>query len=255
MKVLRILALVVLVFVLTTLWVVGSSMGGQVTTPPAFPFPAGATWMYRYTQTPRGGPSSVGTMTWTYGGTTSYRGVTYHFADVKDTLTQGAAERTYFTWNPVATARATVLTGTNQTPGTYEIIYGGAGIVVAGAAQATSGMAQCFFNGEPWGTVSWSASSTYAGTVIVTVPAGTFTTTRWNWLLTFSGSCWTWSQTASSYMVGATEIRRDGAFSGLSTYSLELQSGPVSRTEVRPQQAEWPVLVPDARALRSGIPR
>jgi len=107
-KVLRILALIVLVFVVLMLWVAGSSSGTQVNTSPSFPFPAGTTWTYRYTSTPTRGPSSIGTATQTYGGTTSYRGATYHYADETDTFTPGATERTYFTWNQVATQRADV---------------------------------------------------------------------------------------------------------------------------------------------------
>jgi len=257
-KVLRILALIVLVFVVLMLWVAGSSSGTQVNTSPSFPFPAGTTWTYRYTSTPTRGPSSFGTATQTYGGTTSYRGATYHYADETDTFTPGATERTYFTWNQVATQRADVWAGPSSDPGTYELVFGGDGIVTVGAAQATSGVAQCFFDGQDSGTVAWSASSTKAGTVTITVPAGTFTTTRWNSQVTFSGECLTLSITASSYVVGsASEIRVDGATSGRRTYSYELQSGPVSRAEVRPQQkAEWPlrVLIPGAHVVRSGIP-
>ncbi len=256
-RVVRILALVVLVFVVLTLWVVGSSRGEQVNTSPSFPFPAGTTWTYRYTRTPTRGPSSTGTATQTYGGTTSYRGATYHFEDETDTFTPGATERTYFTWNQVATQRADVWIGPSSDPGTYELIFGGDGIVTVGAAQATSGVAQCFFNGQDWGTVAWSASSTKAGTVTITVPAGTFTTTRWNWQVTFSGGCLTLSITASSYVVGsASEIRVDGATSGRATYSYELQSGPISRAEVwPPRRAGLRVraMIPDARVLRSGI--
>lgn len=226
----RIAALVLLVFVVLTLWIVGSGRGEQVSTPSAFPFPAGSTWTYRYTRTPVGGPPSTGSAIQTYGGTTSYRGSTYHFVDLTDTFIPGANERTYFTWNQVAIQRADVWTGPSSNPGTYELAFGGDGIVNFGVARATSGVAQCFFNGEDWGTVAWSASSTKAGTVTITVPAGTFSTTRWNWQVTFSGDCLTLSITAVSYVVGsASVIRVDGATSGRGTYSYELQSGPVSR--------------------------
>jgi len=257
-RVVRILTLVVLAFVVLTPWVVGSSRGAQVNTPPAFPFPAGTIWTYRYTRTPTGGPSSTGAATQTYGGTTSYRGVTYHFLDETDTFAPGATERTYFTWNQVATQRADVWTGPSSDPGTYELVFGGDGIVNFGRAQATSGVAQCFFDGQDSGTVAWSASSNKAGTVTITVPAGTFTAIRWNWQVTFSGDCLTLAITASSYVVGsASVVRVDGATSGRGTYSYELQSGPVSRAEVRPRQrARWPmrVLIADALVLRSGIP-
>src|SRR2546430_14308780 len=186
------------------LWVAGSSSGTQVNTSPSFPFPAGTTWTYRYTSTPTRGPSSIGTATQTYGGTTASRGATYHYADETDTFTPGATERTYFTWNQVATQRADVWSGPSSDPGTYELVFGGDGIVTVGAAQATSGVAQCFFDGQDSGTVARPASSPKAGTVTITVPARTFTTTRRDCQVTLSGEGLSFSITASSYVGGSS---------------------------------------------------
>ncbi len=247
----------VVLFVLALLTVGCGAGGGAVgVSPPPpsppFPFAAGTRWTYRHTQTPTGGPTSVGTLTLVYGGQASYRGNTYHFVDGTTTLSF-FAERTYFTWNPVITVRATVLT---EPLSIRELVYGGSGIVTIGSAQSTSGVAQCFFNGAPFGSNSWSASSTSAGTSTVTVPAGTFTTTRWNWMVTVStfSSCLDTSTNASSYAVGnASEVRRDAAVSSPSedgfstdtgTYSLELVSGPVSTSEARAQQQATGSLVP-----------
>jgi hypothetical protein len=243
----RIPALVALLLLVLMPWIVGSSKGAHVTTLPEFPFTPGTKWTYRYTRTPPGGPPSTGAATEIYGGMTSYRGAMYHFEDATDTLTPGPTARLYFTWNPsdkVAIQRAVVWTGPSSDPRTYELVFGGDGIVSFGAARATSGVAQCFFNREDSGTVAWSASSTRAGTVTIKVPAGTFTTTRWNWLVTFSGRCLTLSTTASGFVIGNVAVRTDEANSGLGTESHELQSGPVPKAEARPQQvSESPIRV------------
>src|SRR3989442_7313673 len=185
------------------LWVAGSSSGTQVNTSPSFPFPAGTTWTYRYTSTPTRGPSSIGTATQTYGGTTSYRGARYHYADETDTFTPGATERTYFTWNQVATQRADVWAGPSSDPGTYELVFGGDGIVTVGAAQATSGVAQCFFDGQEAGRGGWSASSTKAGAVSLAVPVAPLTTKRGNPPGPCQGRCFTVAITRGPFVGGS----------------------------------------------------
>lgn len=200
--------------------------GGVGYSPPAaFPFSPGTTWTLRHTQTPPGGSPSTGTLTVVYGGTATYRGSTYHYIDGVSTLTPGISERDYFAWTGVARLAATVLT---DATGILEIIFDKT-FVLYGAAESQSGTHQVYFNGAFQGTGNWSASSTNAGTFVVTVPAGTFTTTRWNWLLTVGAL----GTNASTYAAGSAvvEVRRDAATtssgSPSGTYSYELTSGAV----------------------------
>jgi len=217
----RVLALVVL-----ALLVVGCGGGGLVGVPATtFPFAAGTTWTARHTQTPSGGSTQTGTFTVIYRGTLTYRGATYHAADGASTLTPGLTERTHFAWNPVARTAATVLTDAS---GTLEIIFSDPFITIGGN-ESRSGTTQVFFNGAFQGTGNYSVSTASAGTFSVTVPAGTFTTTRWNWnlLIGLLGT------NASSYAVGnASEVRRDATTSQsgttTGTYFLELITGPVA---------------------------
>ena len=135
-----------------------------------------------------------------------------------------------------------------------EIFFGEPGFVRVGAIESASGTAQLYQNGTFIGTVPWSASSSNGGTYIVTVPAGTFTTTRWDSSLTIGGL----RDSGSSYVAGGTLSVRVSSVTVDSqgttyTQQLELIDGPVPTAQQLKTQhmdgppAPIPVLLLDAR--------
>jgi hypothetical protein len=91
------------------------------------------------------------------------------------------------------------------------------------AAESQSGMAEVFLNGTSLGTLPWSVSTFDGGSALVTVPAGTFTTRKWNGTLSEG----TFSETFSSFVASHTEISRQENPAG-SVRLLELASGNVT---------------------------
>jgi hypothetical protein len=128
----------------------------------------------------------------------------------------------------------------------WEIVYNKT-FVLVGAAEDSSGTYESRFWDDPVsiptsGTGTWTAKSTNGGTHEVTVPAGTFTTTRWNWVWQLSGDM-THGTSAESYAVDpASEVRRVATETGWAysrgSYSLELIPDPaatMSKTQARAQ--------------------
>jgi hypothetical protein len=99
-------------------------------------------------------------------------------------------------------------------------------IALTGAQESLSGTDQIFLNGVFQGSGSWSISVSNQGTVTITVPAGTFSTVKWNGDLVL-GSL---RQIYSAYTAGLSLVRRNanvyaaGAF--LDADTQELTSGP-----------------------------
>ncbi len=200
--------------------VAGCGGGATGYTPPIAPFPApvGATWTYKVTQTPPGGLPITSTLTLVYKGVTTYRGSSYHLFEDTNSSSPGFTERIFTVWDgSLARIKAELSTdGINTIEFVFDKTW-----VLNQAAESQSGMVQRYVNGILLDSIPWSVSTSNGGTAIVTVPAGTFTTTKWDGTLNVGGA-----QPYSSYTSAHTEIKRQ--FTSIVTLSqvlFELTSG------------------------------
>lgn len=188
------------------------------------PFKRGTTWTYRYAVVNPDGDTRTGTITEVYGGQTTYRGRTYEYVDTSTTLQPGLVERIFVEWTGTHFRQiANVATDAQQN--TVEIIFDKA--FASSIEENLSGTALIFHNGVQKATPPWSFVSWARGTVKVTVPAGTYQTTRWDAVLRVGEL----ETHLSSYTVGQKDVRRDSKLyiSGTlhNTRYRELISGPV----------------------------
>lgn len=203
------LAVIVLAVALSMLAPAGSGAPAK-----APPFKRGTTWTYRYVVVNPDGNTRTGTVTEVYGGQTTYRGRAYDYVDTSTTLQPGLVERIFVEWTGTHFRQiANVATDAQQN--TVEIIFDKA--FASDIEENLSGTA----------TPPWSFVSSARGTVKVTVPAGTYQTTRWDAVLRVGEL----ETQLSSYTVGQKDIRRDSRLyiSGIlhNTRYRELIRGPV----------------------------
>jgi len=200
-----------------------------VSTPAATSAPpviAGATWTYRYTATDASSPGTpqVGTLTTIYGGPTEYRGRHVYYTDTSDTVTPDFTERDYYAW--IGGHFRQVALETHSAGTVLEIVFDKT--VPLDTEESASGSAETFQNGTYQGDVPWHTTVVSRGTVVVTVPAGTYRDAL-RWTTTFELGPIRQVQVADS--VGLVDIRVEtehyisGALAA--TTMQELASGPV----------------------------
>lgn len=191
---------------------------------PAPPFKSGTKWTQRHTLITPAGEKRTGTISQVYRGRETYRGRTYHSFDTSTTLAPGAVERSYAEWDGAHFSEAAVVT-TDAQQNVTEIIFDKA--LVMGVPVTFSGNAQVFVNGAQTATLPWSYTAAPREPVKVTVPAGTFQTTRWDVEVRLGQL----DTQLSIFNVGIMAVRRDSKEyvngSLAATQSLELMSGPV----------------------------
>jgi len=202
----------------------GSHRAGAAASPaPPLPFRTGAEWVYRHTSM-EGGQTKTGTSTMIYKGLATYRGVSFHLVEYSLTLDPGTLERQFLLWDRgyFRQAAAVVTDGTD----TVEIVFDRP-IALGGVQESRSGGAQVYQNGTLQGTAPWTTTVLNKGTVRITVPAGSFSTTRWEGTYTLGQL----RQTFTVYMVGAHEVRAEVDIFVGGTLSkkerFELMRGPV----------------------------
>jgi hypothetical protein len=159
-----------------------------------------------------------------YRGQAAYRGGTYYLAESTDTLQPGYVFRDYLVWtNNIF--REYAATAKDPVNNLLEIIFDKT-IALTGAQESLSGTDQIFLNGVFQGSGSWSISVSNQGTVTITVPAGTFSTVKWNGDLVL-GSL---RQIYSAYTAGLSLVRRNANVYATGTFldadTQELTSGP-----------------------------
>lgn len=200
-----------------------SALAGAAT-PPA-PFSSGATWTYRVLRTEPGGGRVVTTRTLTYKGLATYRGRSYHVVESREALGKGVSQN-LLTWNgSVFRQAALVVTeGATKTEIVFDKPY-----ATTGVSESLAGRTEIYQNGELAGRGGWSNVVSRGKTQRITVPAGTFTATRWEGALILGNL----KTVYTIYAVGHVEVRSDVELfdKGVRTASLivELTRGPVGR--------------------------
>ena len=172
---------------------------GALTPPPAFK--AGVAWVYRHTST-EDGQTKTGTSTMVYKGLATYRGASYHLVEFTLTLAPGSVERQFLVWDRgYFRQAAVVLTDGSEV---VEIVFDRP-VALGGVQETRNGGAEIYQNGALQGTAPWSSAVLNKGTARITVPAGSFSATRWEGTYTLGQI----RQTFTVYMVGAQEVRAD----------------------------------------------
>lgn len=159
-----------------------------------------------------------------YKGLATYRGASYHLVEYALTLAPGTVERQFLVWDKGFFRQAAALV--TEGSEVVEIVFDRP-IALGGVQESRAGGAQIYQNGALQGTAPWTTAVTNRGTVKITVPAGSFSTTRWEGTYTLGQL----RQVFTVYMVGAHEIRADIDIYLGGTLSkrdrLELMRGPV----------------------------
>jgi len=197
--------------------IAGCGAGGAAVAPLPYA-PAGATWTYLVTETPSGGFPTTSTTTLVYRGVSGYRGSSYQLFEDTNTSSPGITERIYMEWDgSLARIKAELLTdGTT----TIELVFDKTWVLNQ-AAESTSGTVQRYLNGTLVDAIPWSISTSDGGIVGIIVPAGSFTTRRWDGIVNVGGA-----QPYSSYTSAHTEIKRQFTSVSSGTQVLfELTSG------------------------------
>ncbi len=191
---------------------------------PAPPFKSGTKWTQRHTLITPAGEKRIGTISQVYRGQEAYRGRTYHSFDTSTTLAPGAVERSYAEWDGAHFSEAVVVT-TDAQHNVTEIVFDRG--LVMGVPVTYSGNAQIFVNGTQTATLPWNYTAAPREPAKITVPAGTFQTTRWDVEIQLGQL----DTQLSIFNVGIMAVRRDSKEyvngSLAATTSLELMSGPV----------------------------
>lgn len=210
-----------------------SAPAGSGAPAPEYPFGPGTTWTYRHTVV-KPGETYTGTMKEVYGGQIFYRGRTHHYVDTSYVLTYGSVDRAYHAWTG-GNFRQAANVATDAQHNVVEIIFDKP--FGLGVSEIRSGTAQIFRNGTQKAVVPWSFVASLRGSVRVTVPAGTFYTTRWETVFKFGEH----ETVMSIYTVGITAVRMDSkeyvSGSHTTTTYRELVSGPVDDARSRMNRA------------------
>lgn len=202
-----------------------AAAGAATPATPAMPFKSGTVWTYRVLKTESAGGRTVATRTTTYKGMATYRGQSYHVFETRDSLGKGV-ERDMVTWTGTMFRQAAtvVMEGKNTTETVFDKPY-----ATSGASEALSGRTDVYQNGELTGRIGWSNVVSKGKTQKVTVPAGTFTATRWEGALVRGNL----KQVYTMYAVGPVEVRTDMEVfdKGVRQASIviELTKGPVGK--------------------------
>lgn len=165
-----------------------------------------------------------GTSRYVYGGTTTYRGRSYHYVDQSSSLAPGFVERSYMVWAGGHFRQAATV-ATDAQKNVLEIVFDRTfGIAVQ---EDASGTAQIIHNGDVRGSSQWRFVSSSGGKVKITVPAGTFQATKWEATLRLGQM----EVLFNVHSVGLTDIRIESheSINGslVATTARELTSGPV----------------------------
>jgi len=193
--------------------------------PAPVPFKPGTVWTYRVLRSTVQGDRTVTTRTITYRGLTTFQGKSYHLFETRDSLSK-ATERHLAIWTGSyfrVAAIAVVEGGT-----TSEIVFDRP-YAQTGADEALAGRTEIYKDGELTGRGGWSNVVSRGRTLKVTVPAGTFTVTRWDGTLVLDNL----KQVYTLFAVGMVEVRADidiflrGARQA--SVVIELQKGPVGK--------------------------
>ncbi|HXF83498.1 MAG TPA: hypothetical protein VNN19_12180 [bacterium] len=168
---------------------------------PSAPYTSGTVWTYRVLKTDPAGNRALETRTVTYSGVATYRGQPYHVFETRSSLA-GPQGRSMTIWT--GTVFRTAVSILTQGGNTVEIVFDRPYATV-GVSEALAGRTEIYRNGEPAGRGGWSNVVSRGKTVKVTVPAGTFTATRYEGALIVGNV----KQVYTMYAVGAVEVRAD----------------------------------------------
>lgn len=168
---------------------------------PAMPFKSGTVWTYRLLKTVPGGTRTVETRTMTYTGMATYRGQKYHVFETRDSLGKGV-ERDMALWTGSTFRHAASIVMQGGT--TVEIVFDKP-YATTGATEALAGRTEIYQNGDLSGRGGWSNVVSRGKAAKISVPAGTFNTTRWEGTLILGNL----KQVYTMYAVGPVEVRVD----------------------------------------------
>lgn len=192
---------------------------------PAAPYTSGTAWTYRVLTSEPGGSRTVETRTITYTGMATYRGQRYHVFETRGSLGK-AAERNYTIWT--GTTFRNAVSVVTQGANTLEIVFDKP-YATTGVTESLAGRTEIYQNGEMTGRGGWSNVVSRGQTERVTVPAGTFSTQRWEGALVLGNL----KQVYTAYAVGHVEVRIDMEVfdKGVRTASIiiELTKGAVGK--------------------------
>ncbi|MDQ7844448.1 MAG: hypothetical protein QN141_08605 [Armatimonadota bacterium] len=191
--------------------------------PAPVPFKPGTVWTYRVLRATPQGSRTVTTRTVTYRGPTTFQGKSYHLFETRESLAKEVERHlTLWTGKYFRVAVAASSDGRSTTETVFDKPYAQTGV-----DEALAGRAEIYTNGEVTGRSGWSNVVSRGKTLKVTVPAGTFTATRWDGTLILGNL----KQIYTLFAVGTVEVRADvDVFNkGVrqATVVVELQSGPV----------------------------
>lgn len=214
---------ILMALLLAAILAAGAAAGAATPATPAMPFKSGTVWTYRVIRTEPAGGRTVETRTMTYKGMATYRGKSYHVFETRDSLGKGL-ERDMAIWtgSMFRQAATVVMEGKSTTEIVFDKPY-----ATTGASEALAGRTDVYQNGELTGRGGWSNVVSKGKTAKVTVPAGTFTATRWEGTLILGNL----KQVYTMYAVGPVEVRADMEVfnKGVRQASIviELTKGPV----------------------------
>ncbi len=214
---------IVLIAAVAAALALGSPQVGAGAAPLPPPFRTGAEWVYRHTLT-EDGQTKSGTSTMTYKGQATYRGSSYHLVEYSLTLVPGTVERQFLVWDRGYFRQAAVVVTDGST--TLEIVFD-TPVALGGVQETRNGGAQVYENGALQGVAPWKVAVVNRGSARITVPAGTFSTTRWEGTYVLGQL----QQKFTVYMMGAHEVRAeiDVYVGGSLTKKdrLDLMRGPI----------------------------
>lgn len=174
---------------------------GLVSAAPAVPFKSGTTWVFQMNKMTAQGQSTVETLTVVYRGETKYRDRTYHLMETKSSLSR-VVERDYLVWNGKIFRQAAEVTvdGRNTTETVFSKPY-----ATSGVQEQMASTTLVYENGMEKNRGAYSIAVAPEGSVKITVPAGTFTATRWGGTLIMGKT----KRVYTMFAVGPLEIRGD----------------------------------------------
>jgi len=197
----------------------------EAAAPAPVPFKPGTVWTYRVLRSTPQGDRTVTTRTVTYRGPTTFQGKSYHLFETRDSLGKGMERHlTIWTGAYFRVAVAALVEGGTTTEIVFDKPYAQTGV-----DEALAGRTEIYTNGEVTGRGGWSNVVSRGKTLTVTVPAGTFTVTRWDGTLILRNL----KQVYTMFAVGPVEVRADIEVfdKGVRQASVvfELQKGPVGK--------------------------
>lgn len=165
------------------------------------PFKPGTTWVFQMSKMTAQGQPTVENLTVVYRGETKYRDRTYHMMETKSSVSR-LVERDYLVWNGKIFRQAAAVMVDGRT--TTEIVFSKP-YATSGVQEQMAASTLVYENGVEKGRGAYSIAVAPEGSVKITVPAGTFTTTRWGGTMIMGNI----KRVYTMYAVGPLEIRGD----------------------------------------------